>query len=162
MTPFLSLDGLSAVDASGGSSATSPLADGELGKAFLQQFSEHNSEGAEQGDSSDQALTVTIDPKGANGSPIVYLNLGTGIDPETLANVEVEITDAEGLDADDLQAANESALAAIATEGDSETPQDTDSDLEAKLRSDSDENGLVNTESPTIPKKFQTPKPPSQ
>ncbi|MEH6742009.1 flagellar hook-length control protein FliK [Hyphomonas sp.] len=150
MTPFLSLDGLSAVDASGGSSATSPLADGELGKAFLQQFSEHNSEGAEQGDSSDQALTVTIDPKGANGSPIVYLNLETGIDPETLANVEVEITDAEGLDADDLQAANESALAAIAAEGDSETPQDTDSDLEAKLRSDSDENGLVNTESPTI------------
>jgi len=150
MTPFLSLDGLSAVDASGGSPGTSPLADGELGKAFLQQFSEHNSDGAEQGDSSDQALTVTIDPKGANGSPLVYLNLETEIDSQTLANIEVEATDAEGLKGGDLQAANEAALTAIAAEGDSETPQDTDSDLDLKLSSDSDESEFANTETPTI------------
>ena len=150
MTPFLSLDRLSAVDASGGSPGTSPLADGELGKAFLQQFSEQNSDGAEQGDSSDQALTVTIDPKGANGSPLVYLNLETEIDPETLANVEVEITDVEGLAAKDLQAANEAALAAIAAEGDSEFFQDTDSDLDLKLSSNSDESEFANTENPTI------------
>jgi len=148
MTPFLSLDGLSAVDASGGSSGTSPLADGELGKAFLQQFSEQNPEGAEQGDSSDQALTVTIDPKGVNGSPIVYLNLETEIDPEALANVEVEATDAEGLKGEDLQAASEMALVAIAADGASETPQDTDSDLDMKLNPDSDDSELANTEVP--------------
>ncbi|MEQ3648319.1 flagellar hook-length control protein FliK [Hyphomonas sp.] len=144
MTPFLSLDGLSAADASGGSPGTSPLADGELGKAFLQQFSEHNG----QDESSDQSLTVTIDPRGANGSPIVYLNLETEIDPEIPADVEVESTDTEELNAEAIQADSEVALAAIPADGDPEASQSTDSDLDVKLNSDADDSELTTTETP--------------
>jgi flagellar hook-length control protein FliK len=145
MTPFLSLDGMSAVDTSGAAPNASPLADGELGKAFLKQFAQQNSG---QDESSDLAVQVAVDAEGATASPIAFLNLESEIDPDALAGASLDPAELAALEAADLQADLDIVPPAGTQEVDPHTVEDTDLDASTILTSAEDMSDVAPLENP--------------
>lgn len=128
MTPFLSLDGLSAVDAADRSPKASPVVDGELGKAFQKQYSQQNSE------PSDPAAGPALDAEGTTESAIALLNLETGENldlPQSDVTDQSEDVDAEALLVAEAESAGDS-LAPTANPAESPETEVTDApDTEA-------------------------------
>ena len=122
MTPFLSFDGMSAVDSSGGAPNASPLADGELGKAFQKHLAEQDTI---EGEAPDQVMMASVNTDTANASPIAFLNL----ESENVIDVELDPADLEATDFAKLEEAPEVSAPLVTSNVDPDTVKGTDSDV---------------------------------
>jgi hypothetical protein len=119
MTPFLSFDGMSAVDASASAPHASPLADGELGKAFQKQLAKQD---IPEGETPDQIMMASVNTDTANASPITFLNL----ESENVIDVELDPAAPDATEFASLQETPEVSALPVASSVDPDTVEDTD------------------------------------
>jgi flagellar hook-length control protein FliK len=119
MTPFLSFDGMSAVDTSGSAPHASPLAHGELGKAFQKQLAKQDMPG---GETPDQIMMASVNTDTTNASPITFLNLESG----NVIDVEFDPAAPDATEFDNLQETPEASARPVASNIDPDSVEDTD------------------------------------